>query len=118
MNRVRSSERVPFRRRIKFGSIRPNLTGYTSDLSEGGMRFKSSVGLAPNSRVIAELFLDDSSVIVEGTVVWIAPEQKGLSTYMGLKFLSRSDEIKNVYQMKLNEYEDAIAPPHENILTH
>ena len=118
MDRVRSSERVPFRKRIKFGFTRPNLTGYTSDLSEGGMRFKANIGMAPNSRVIAELFLDDSSIMVEGTVVWITPDQKGLSTYMGFKFLSRVDEIKDIYQTQLDEYKDAIAPPRENIVTH
>ncbi len=118
MKKIRLSERVPFRRRIKFGSSKTTFTGYTSDLSEGGMQIKAKVGMAPNSRVVAKLYCDDHSITIEGTIVWVSQDSKGLSSAMGVKFSSRTDEIKQIYQTKLSQFKDAAARYQGSPITH
>ena len=99
----RLSVRIPFRKRVKYGSSEPNFVGYTFNLSEGGVGIKADRVFHPQSRIIIHIYIEDEIVKLEGVVVWVSPTLPGIISAMGIKFLSRADDIKRIYQQRTNQ---------------
>ena len=99
----RQSVRIPFRKRVKYGSSEPTFVGYTFNLSEGGVGIKADRVFHPQSRIIIHIYIEDEIVRVEGVVVWVSPTLPGVISTMGVKFSSRTDDIKKIYQQRIKQ---------------
>jgi Tfp pilus assembly protein PilZ len=99
----RLSTRIPFRKRVKYGSSDPTSAGYTFNLSEGGIGIKADRVFHPKSRIIVHIYTEDEIVKLEGVVVWVSPALHGILSTMGIKFSSRINDIKSIYQRRINQ---------------
>jgi hypothetical protein len=98
----RGSKRIPFRGKVKYGSSDPNLGGYSFNLSEGGIGIKAYRAFPPQSKITIFLYMGDETLRLEGVVKWVSPTLPGTRSSMGIKFTSRTDGIKSVYQQRMN----------------
>jgi hypothetical protein len=98
----RSSRRIPFRTKVKYGVSNPDLGGYAFNLSEGGIGIKAHRVFPPHSKIAVFLYMGDQIMRLEGVVRWISPTLPGTRSSMGIKFTSRTDNIKSVYQQRIN----------------
>jgi c-di-GMP-binding flagellar brake protein YcgR len=108
----RASRRIPFRKKVKYGlsdSLDSTFTGYTFNLSEGGVGIKAHRVFPPRSKVsiqihISDVDLGESSmndiIKLDGTVAWVSPILPGILPTMGIKFSNRSRDIKQIYESK------------------
>lgn len=106
MDDRRLSERIPFWNLIKYGSLKPILMGRTVNLSEGGIEIKSDKFLFLESKVVAQVYMDDKIVELEGIVTWVSLPDT-LSTMrlskIGINFSSRADDIKRICRHIISE---------------
>lgn len=98
----RLSTRIPFRKRVKFGTSEPAFVGYTFNLSEGGMGIKADRVFHPLSRITVQMYIEDEIIKLEGVVVWVSPTLPGIISSMGVKFSSRTDDIRRIYQQRIS----------------
>ena len=98
----RLSTRIPFRKRVKFGLSEPAFVGYTFNLSEGGVGIKADRVFHPLSRIMLHIYIDDETIRLEGVVAWVSPTLPGVISSMGVKFSSRTDDIKRIYQQRIS----------------
>ncbi len=98
----RGSKRIPFRGKVKYGSSAPTLGGYSFNLSEGGIGINAYRVFPPQSKITIFLFMGDETIRLEGIVKWVSPTLPGTRSSMGIKFTSRTDGIKSVYQQRMN----------------
>ena len=85
----RSTNRVPFRKRVQFGSDKKMNSGYTFNLATGGVGIKSHRVFAPGSKIMIYLNIKDEPIRVKSIVKWTSPNLPGMISNMGLKFLNR-----------------------------
>ena len=107
MDDRRLSERIPFRNLIKYGSLKPILMGRTVNLSEGGIEIKSDKFLFPESKIVAQVYMDDKIVELEGIVTWVSlPETLDIKrlSKIGINFSSSTDNIKRIYRQITSEF--------------
>ena len=102
MDDRRISRRIPFRGKVKYGPNEPTLGGYSFNLSEGGMGIKAYRVLAPQSKIAIFLYMGEETLRLEGVVRWVTPTLQGVRSSMGIKFTSRTNDIKSVYHQRLN----------------
>ncbi len=98
----RVSKRIPFRGKVKYGSFDTSLGGYSFNLSESGMGIKAYRVFPPQSKITIFLYLGDETIRLEGVVKWVSPTLPSVRSSMGIKFTSRADAIKSVYQQRIN----------------
>ena len=98
----RGSKRIPFRGKVKYGSSDPTLGGYSFNLSEGGIGIIAYRVFPPQSKITIFLYLGDETIRLEGVVRWVSPTLPGARSSMGIKFTSRTDGIRSVYQRRIN----------------
>jgi hypothetical protein len=98
----RGSRRIPFRTKVKYGSSTPNLGGYAFNLSEGGIGIKAYRVFPPQSKIAIFLYMGDEIMRLEGVVRWVSPTLPGTRSSMGIKFISRTDNIRSLYQQRIN----------------
>lgn len=115
MTNRRGSRRVPFRKRIRYGLTNLDFLGYTSNISEKGIRIESHKIFPPRSKMAVHIYMGEIGLeegameeifILEGIVVWASPTLPGVLPTMGIKFLSRADDIKTIYKQKINQYKN------------
>jgi hypothetical protein len=108
----RLSTRIPFRKRVKYRVGDSTSVGYTFNLSENGIGIKANRVFSPRSNIVIEIYtsgsnLEESSmgeiIRIEGTVVWASPAFPGILPAMGIKFTSRTNDIKSLYQQRINQ---------------
>jgi len=106
---------LPFRKRVRYGYSNPNFLGYTTNISEKGIRVECHKILPPRSKIslqiyLGEVGLDEGAmeevVTLEGEVVWVTPTLQGFLPRMGVKLTSRADEIKSIYKQKIDQYKN------------
>lgn len=98
----RQSARIPFRLRVKYGLSRPTSSGYTFNLSERGIGITSQRVFPPKSKIVIHIFAGDRTLRLEGSVAWTSPVLPGRLSKMGVKFLSRTDDVRDIYLQRLN----------------
>lgn len=108
----RVSRRIPFRKRVKYGlsdSPTSAFTGYTFNLSEDGIGVKTHRVFLPRSKILIQIHTSgvdleesrmDEIIKLEGTVTWVSPTLPGILPTMGIKFSSRSKDIRQIYDNK------------------
>ncbi len=99
----RLSRRIPFRKRIKYGLSHSTQGGFTFNLSENGIGVKSDRVFATGSRIMIHIYMGDETIRLEGIVVWVSSTLAGILSTMGIKFLSRTDDIKRIYLGRINQ---------------
>lgn len=107
----RLSTRIPFRKRVKFGLSNQALGGYTFNLSEDGVGIKAPRMFPPRYKISIQIHMSDADlgesgmsdiVKLEGTVAWVSPVLPGILPTMGIKFSNRSNDIKRIFQQRIN----------------
>ncbi len=107
----RLSTRIPFRKRVKYGLADSSSVGYTFNLSEDGIGIKGNRVFSSRSKIliqihVSETDLEESSmdeiIRLEGTVAWVSPALPGILPIMGIKFSSRSHNIRSIYQQRMS----------------
>ncbi|MGH7884795.1 MAG: PilZ domain-containing protein [Thermodesulfobacteriota bacterium] len=107
----RKSQRIPFRKRVRFGADSLKYMGHSMNFSLHGMVIESAKLYSPGSKILIEIVdnlneqTDDTSPSVAmGTVVWTT---KGLGHMqggkMGIQFSKTSAPLKNFYKSRVNE---------------
>jgi PilZ domain-containing protein len=106
MSDLRLSERIPFRTKVKYGLCDHCLEGYSFNLSEDGICIRAQrvfpslykiLIKIPISRTNPEESSMDESIRLGGTVAWVSPAFNGILSTMGIKFSSRSNDMKRIY---------------------
>ncbi len=97
----RYSIRVEFEKRIKFGFPRANISGFTFDLSLNGVGINSYRSLPPGSIILMNIYTGDQTHSLEGEIMWVQKVKPGAFIQMGVKFLSRTDKISQIYEREL-----------------
>jgi PilZ domain. len=99
----RLSRRVLFRRKARFGSSDLQFSGYTSNISENGVRIESHRVLPSQSKVVVYIYISgngledgrmDEVIKLEGIVAWVSPTLPGIISKMGIKFSKGMDDTK------------------------
>lgn len=67
------------------------------------MGIKADRVFHPQSRIMVHIYLGDEIIKLEGIVAWVSPALPGVISSMGIKFSSRTDDIKRVYQQRINQ---------------
>jgi PilZ domain len=107
----RLSERIPFRKRVKYGLSGHALAGYTFNLSEDGIGIKANRVFSPRSKILVQIYISgtdlqgssmDEIIKLEGTVAWVSYVLPGIISTMGIKFSNRSNDIKRIYLQRTN----------------
>jgi hypothetical protein len=107
----RLSERIPFRKRVKYGLSNHALAGYTFNLSEDGIGIKSNRVFSSRSKIVIQICISgtdlqessmDEIIKLEGTVAWVSPVLPGILPTMGIKFSNRSNDIRRIYLQRTN----------------
>lgn len=99
----RLSIRIPYRQRVKYGSNSHTFTGYTFNLSEHGVGITANRVFPPKSRVMVNIYVGEETLKLEGIVAWTSPVLYGVQSKMGIRFSSRTDDIKRIYQQKMSQ---------------
>jgi len=102
--KLRRSKRMPFRKRVKFGTKTADHIGHTMNFSRFGIQIESSKVYPPGTPLVVEIidklsFSNSNSnhITFIGKVVWAS---KGISntSKMGIEFLTQSKEIESEYE--------------------
>ena len=113
----RISRRVPFRKLVRYGLTNANFSGYTSNVSENGIRIESHKIFSPRSEIVIHIHMGEVGIeegvmediaILEGVVVWVSPTLPGVLAKMGIKFISRADDIRSIYRQRMHQYDTYI----------
>jgi PilZ domain-containing protein len=99
----RLSQRIPFREPIKYGLDYPTFSGYTFDLSEGGIGIITSKVFPPDTELVFDMYMGEGVSRVEGVVARVTPILSGAASIMGVKISGRTDDIKHIYMQRLNK---------------
>ncbi len=99
----RLSQRIPFREPIKYGLDYPAFSGYTFDLSEGGIGIITSKVFPPDTELVFDMYMGEGVRRVEGIVARVTPILSGAASIMGLKITGHTDDIKHIYMQRLNK---------------
>lgn len=104
----RRSKRLPYRKRVRFGTKKPEYTGHTLNFSYHGIVIESSTILKSGSSIVLEIIDKissgngaDKSAIAVGKVVWtnrdlgVSPRGK-----MGVEFSKTSRHFKEIYRSR------------------
>jgi len=96
----RRSERVPFKRSVKFGVTDPIFYGFAYNLSEGGIGIycKDLPRLGDNLVTVMETMLDSEFITVNAKVRWISKGNYKASSRFGVKFEESPKAVKNIYR--------------------
>ena len=98
MENMRDSKRINFKERVKYGNTdRPNTEGYSYNISKNGIAIKSYKALTPGSKVSVVLYSGKNPIRLEGEVMWNSPSNQGSQAQMGVRILSRTNELEKVY---------------------
>ena len=98
MENKRNSKRINFKERVKYGHTdRPNTEGYSYNISKSGIAIKSYKALTPGSKVSVVLYSGNNPIRLEGEVMWNAPSIQVAQAQMGVRILSRTNELEKVY---------------------
>jgi PilZ domain-containing protein len=93
----RLSNRIPLKRKIKYGLSNPTLSGYTFNISENGVGIKTNRVLPPKSKVLVDIYMGDKVVRIEGIVARVSSILAERVSSMGIRLTSRTDQIKSIY---------------------
>jgi hypothetical protein len=97
MENKRNSKRINFKERVKYGTTdKPNTEGYSHNISKG-IAIKSYKALTPGSKVSVVLYSGKNPIRLEGEVIWNSPSKQGSQAQMGVKILSRTIELEEIY---------------------
>jgi PilZ domain-containing protein len=99
----RLSQRIPFREPIKYGPDHPTFSGYTFDLSEGGIGIITNKVFPPDTELVFDMYAGDQVIREEGLVARVTPILSGTASIMGVKIPGRADDIKDIYMQRLNK---------------
>jgi len=98
MENKRNSRRINFKERIKYGtSDKLKTEGSAFNISKGGIAIKSYKTLSPGSKVSVVLYSGESPIRLEGEVMWNSPSKHGAQAQMGVKVLSRTNKLEDIY---------------------
>lgn len=105
----RRSKRLPFRKRVKYGSKSASFRGYTLNLSRFGTVIESSRMFPKGTSLIIEILdklsnvpNNNQTVTLIGKVVWYSPGIGISSTgKMGIEFLTHRKELEDAYDSKV-----------------
>ena len=98
MENKRNSKRINFKERVKYGSTdKPSTEGYSYNISKSGIAIKSYKALTPGSKVSVVLYSGNNPIRLEGEVMWNSPSNQGAQAQMGVRILSRTNELEKVY---------------------
>jgi Tfp pilus assembly protein PilZ len=98
----RGSRRIPFTIKVKYESSIPYSGACSFNLSEGGIAIKASRVYSPQSEIAIFLYLGDEIMRLEGVVRWVFPNLPGIISSAGVKFISRTDNIRSLYRKRMN----------------
>lgn len=106
MESQRDSKRIKFNQKIKYGSDEVLNTDATSlNLSPSGIAIKSYRTVTPGTRISLILFTGDKPIRLDGEVIWNSADDVKNDAEMGIKIISRKDQLTKVYRENL-ERED------------
>lgn len=102
--KLRRSKRMPFRKRVKFGTKTADHIGHTMNFSRFGIQIESSKVYPPGTPLVIEIldrlsFSDSNSsqITFIGKVVWATKGISNTST-MGIEFLTQTKDIETEYE--------------------
>jgi hypothetical protein len=97
--------------RVKYVLDDSTSVGYTFNLSENGIGIKANRVFSPQSNILVQIYISgndleessmDGIIRVQGSVAWLSSALPGILPAMGIKLSSRSNEIKSIYQQRIN----------------
>ncbi|MCH8028548.1 MAG: PilZ domain-containing protein [Candidatus Dadabacteria bacterium] len=94
----RKSERVLFKRTIKYGETEPTNYGYAYNLSDYGLGIYCDSVLKVGSRLVIEIMLENEFLRIEGEVIWSFHDQKASTCRAGTKLIEYPEKLKKIYK--------------------
>lgn len=95
----RKSDRVPFKRSVKFGpKSPPELFGYAYDLSEEGIGLYCEETLSVGDRLIIEIMLESEFLTVRGIVRWFYSGMFGEANKLGVQIVGYPPQLQRIYR--------------------
>jgi len=99
----RLSQRISIKEPIKYGLDTPTFSGYTFDLSEGGIGIITNKVFPPDTELVFDMYMGNRIIRIEGLVARVTPKLSGTASIMGVKISGRADDIKHIYMQRLNK---------------
>ncbi|MDH4227216.1 MAG: PilZ domain-containing protein [Deltaproteobacteria bacterium] len=100
----RSSDRVAFRCKIRYGKGRLEYMALVTDISGTGLCIKTSEVYAKGEKLVMELESSGKLYRAEGVVMWAKVAPPGLSGVvkcgMGVSFTKQDEALAELYQRK------------------
>lgn len=100
----RGSERIQFNQKVKYGTEEDASTdALTVNISASGIALKSYKAVTPGTKISLILFSRDKPIRLQGEVIWNTAGNSGIDSEMGIKIISKKDEIARLYQEHLQK---------------
>lgn len=96
----RSSERIRFIKRVKFGLDEPIFQGKSSNFSKHGILIHSFKAFIPGSLIRLNIFVDTGILDLGAEVRWVNRSKDGTGSFMGLKFAGNTEEVNKIYKQE------------------
>lgn len=93
----RISKRIYFKSHVRFGLQQCNLKATSFNLSETGIGVLSNKVFPIGTRLLIRIHISDYTIISEGLVARLHEDRIAAKTRMGIKFVSRTDDIRTIY---------------------
>lgn len=100
----RYSERIQFKQKVKYGPDEEASTdALTVNLSASGIALRSYKTVPPGTNISVILFSGDKPIRLHGEVIWNTANNNGKHAEMGIKIISKRDEIFRLYHEHLQK---------------
>lgn len=96
----RSSDRIRFVKRVKFGFDEPVFKGKSCNFSQHGILIRSFKAFMPGSLIRLHIFVDTGILDLDAEVRWVNKSKDGTGTFMGLKFAGKAEEVNKIYKQE------------------
>ena len=107
MESQRNSKRINFNQKVKYGSDDVlNINATSLNLSPSGLALKSYRTVTPGSRISLILYTGDTPIRLDGEVIWNSANDLKKDAEMGIKIVSRKDQLTKIYRERIEKNSD------------
>ncbi len=92
------SERVRFKRTIKYGEGEPTEFGYAYELSEHGIAIFTDNLIDSGTKLVIEILLGNEFVNIEGEVRWSVQDTTSSAYRTGVKITKNDPRLEKTYE--------------------
>ncbi len=97
----RSTKRVKFLKKVKFGIGEAVFPGNSYNISQNGILIHSFKAFIPNTHMNVKIYTDTDVFSLNAEVKWVTKTNDHSGSFMGLRFIGKNFELSKLYLKEL-----------------